>query len=167
MELYSFPEPEDIDAEENLVPHEAALVRQPIWSHSFSDGETVCCSQLYWDGTTYRLVISTDKGIWGLSCLASTKDTLSITQLSNFTNKSSVCAPGVRKAYAYCGKDVMGVRLGYAWENGKDSNSELTYTNGETKSAQLIGDCAAFDEQSGRFVYLTKRDITVVDFVSI
>ncbi len=173
LELYDFAEPERLGLEQTFrrhgdtYPPEADIpIREPIWSRSFSDNWGLYRSPVLRDGATYRLVVSTDGGIWGLVFPATKEGAPILTQLSTFSSGGSVCAPGIRKAFALYGKDETGVRIGYSWVDGDDISAS-GYINGEPKDVGLIS-CRhpVFDEEHGRFVYRKKRDVIVVDFTS-
>ncbi len=168
VKIYDFPEPQHFGGgTDGVTPqYQSPPNHKPIWSHSLSGSisqHPVYTSPLYYDGTVYRLVARTDNGIWGLLIPATKDDNPSTIQLSKFSSGMRQCVPGVYKAYALHGRDGIGIRVGYGWDdNGLPTTN---YCNGQPKSFPVFTGSPNFDELSGRIVYCLNSDIMVADFL--
>ncbi len=116
-QLYDFPEPEDFRFRGSTEP-QFQSVREPISSHLIPSGTSrVRTSPVYFDGTTYRLVVNTGIGFWGMVFTTTKGDSPLIVQLSNVLSYPGSCTPRICKAYAHSiattelelGLDIAGV----------------------------------------------------------
>lgn len=117
-----------------------------------------------YNGTFYRIVVSTSNGIWGLIVPTAKGNVPTVVRLSNVSDRWDKCIPGIRKAYAFRGEDETSVRIGYSWDDGGGVPT-IRYFRGKRKSGVPPGRHIAFDEELGRFVYLDSRDVVVVDYL--
>lgn len=137
--------------------------REPIWSHSLPGGTYKCSSPVYYDGTTYRLAINVGDLIWGLSFPATKDSDPSVVKLMNTPQGWDTCILGVCKAYAYRNESGTRKRIEYSWSDGGGTPT-IRHSGVKRKDAQTRFRYSAFDEEVGRFVYLTGRDIIVEDY---
>ncbi len=149
----------------SVLPSTAEIpVREPLWTHSFSEGWIMDCSPLYYEGVRYRLVLGTSQGFWGLVLPATKELPPTITHLSMSLSQLSTCAPGIRKAFALDGKGKTGIRIGYNWDRG-GGISNLNYKNVEPMTVISGGLCPLFGEEHGRFMYRDRETIRIIDFI--
>lgn len=162
LNLYNIPEPEYINTQQNLKPHEDIPRPEPTWSYLLPDSGRVHYSPLYHDNATYRFVASARNGIWGFTVPAEKGRAPSVIQLSTFSNEGAVWTPGLYKTYGFRNMDISGVRIGYSW----DDRSATKTTRGELTGEQLPDiNQPAFDEESGRFLYQRWDEVVILDFL--
>lgn len=161
--IYALPEPEHTEGFElDNIPS-----REPLWSRFLGFG-TIRTSPISYDGSAYRLILTTGGGTWGLVVPASNDNNPLITKLSDFYTEEGVCIPGICKAYAETyDKKGTSVRIGYSWDDGGGIPA-ITYSNKGRRAILDGGRSPILDEESGRLVYISRRydsDIMVVDFL--
>lgn len=163
MELYDLPEPNYTHTGlDTVIIAPSAPAHDPIWSHTFSNDGKASYSPMYCDGEMHRLVVSTNKGIWGLVLSKKKGDAPSIAQLSTFSNSQAVCVPAIRKALALYGEGVHGVRIGYSWNDGRGGVFPIQRA---LKPSPYTYGQPSFDEENGRFVWRMREAIMVVDLL--
>lgn len=167
VNLYNIPKPELVDLATNLDPrHDDDIPSsEPTWSYSFSSSRVLSSSPLYYDGTTYRFTTWTEKCIWGFTIPAIKWNDPSVIQLSTFsTHEGTTCVPGLYKGFV-----LHGYRIGYrdCWESNGDGSAAMVYPTDDLKGTPLSPFCtdSAFDEESGRFLYHTTGEVTILDFL--
>lgn len=75
--------------------------------------------------------------------------------------------PGISKAYAFYGKEKVGIRIRYGW-SGEHSTPLTSISNSGPEDVLLLDGCAVLDEEGGRFVYVdggNSNGITAVEFL--
>lgn len=166
IRLYDFPEPEYIDCDiERSIYHWGGIPKRvPIWSlppldHMYSFHNA---SPVWYDGTVYRLILSTTNGVLGLIVPANKGDKPSIIKLSNFANQPLSHCLGVCKAYIHIKES--GIRIGYS-RDGAGGFPVIDYPSEKHEAFSTFHYCSHFDEANGRFVYIGRKGIKVVDFL--
>lgn len=107
-------------------------------------------------------MISTFDSILGLVVPTSKKELPYVLKLANLPLEvPPIYGLGLYKGYAAL--EGGGVRFGYSW--GDSSLDGPTYHNYGGKLNPINGcSCAAFDEETGRFIGVSSKRATLVDF---
>lgn len=144
------------DPRPDLAPH------RPSWSHSLDGRGSISCSRLYFDGTNYRQVISTVRGIMGLIIPRSREESPTIIKLSEFNQFPLVYGLGLHKGFLMLGVDNTN-RFGWSWDSDQCAYSNGNITINE-RTRCPSSDFFTFDEELGRLGCIGRKGILVLDF---
>lgn len=165
VNLYNIPEPEYISIEQSLESHQDLPKSEPIWSYRFPRFGRICYSPLYHGIAICRFTASTSKGIWGFT-VSTTEDHIpSAILLSPSFDSTTLCVPGLYKAFGPSHVDKNSARLWYGWESNEGGSGTMKDTRGEISSDPSHFMEYAFDEESGRFVYCQRDTVVILDFL--
>lgn len=156
--MFQLDDIEDEDMSQFDIPN-----REPIWSHPSLDPISTYASPVCYDGTAYRLVVSTGNGFWGLIIPEAKDDNPLIIKLSSFASQPLTLHLGVCKTYTDIDRDGIDIRTGYSWDD-EGGFPMMNYSSERQEGIPFFGLYARFDEVNGRLAYVLDQGIRVVDF---